>query len=84
MNSIAVKAGREFMDATHPGWRERINWDTLDLRIWSKCVLGQGCGGISNMKLPPGKLVELGFQCDHTNEANQHMIELWKKEVNGS
>ena len=77
MNALAVKAGREYMDANHPGWREKINFDTLDLRIWSKCILGQALG-IANLKSTPN-LIEHGFFA-HSDEENQMMLKLWKEE----
>lgn len=84
MNSLAVKKGREYMDANHPGWRERINWDIIDLRIWGKCILGQGCkDGVAKVTVPPN-FNELGFNAERNDEANQMMIELWKKEINDS
>jgi hypothetical protein len=80
MNSIAVKKGREWLDANHPGWRERINWDTLNMRIWSKCMLGQALGGVSNIHVTPN-LDEFGFVAI-TEEDNRFLIDLWKKEIN--
>lgn len=82
MNSIAVKKGCEWLDVNHPGWRTKINFDTLDLRIWSRCILGQVLG-VANLIHTPN-LAEHGFFCDHTAEANQMMVELWKKEINDS
>jgi hypothetical protein len=33
--------GAAWLDEHHPGWAERINLDTFDLRSGSMCVLGQ-------------------------------------------
>jgi hypothetical protein len=81
MNSLAVKKGAEWLDATVPGWRSKINFDILDLRIWSKCILGQALGMSNLVKTPD--LKEHGFFA-HTAEDNQFMIEEWRNFVNGS
>jgi hypothetical protein len=41
---LAVRSGIAYLDAEHPGWRERVNADTLDLGHPMRCVLGQVLG----------------------------------------
>lgn len=82
MNSLAVKKGREWMETHDPDWRNKINWDILDIRIWSKCILGQ-VFGLTRLPMDyPKEMNEYGFFSDHTDEANKIMVELWKKEAN--
>ena len=37
----SVKHGVEFLDKHNPGWREKINRETLDLLQADCCILGQ-------------------------------------------
>lgn len=39
-----VKRGVELLDARLPGWRERVNPDTLDLANGCRCIVGQVLG----------------------------------------
>lgn len=84
MNSLAVKAGRDFLNANCPDWRSKINFDTLDLRFWSNCILGQ-VFGIKNLPKGygslPGSLEANGFFARNA-EDNAMLIQLWREVVN--
>lgn len=36
-----VAAGIDYLDMTEPGWRDRINWESLNLESHCNCILGQ-------------------------------------------
>lgn len=78
MNSIAVGKGRDWLDANHTGWREKVNKDTLDLRLWSKCILGQVFGASKLPRDYPKALAEYGFTAQGAEE-NEMMVKLWKE-----
>jgi hypothetical protein len=39
-----VQKGVAWLNAKFPDWRSKINKDTLDIRLWGQCVLGQVFG----------------------------------------
>ena len=39
-----IEKGIKWLNTNVPDWRQRVNKDTLDLRFWGKCVLGQVFG----------------------------------------
>ena len=39
-----VARGVAFLDEREPGWRERVNIETLDVSSGLRCPLAQGCG----------------------------------------
>ena len=75
-----INRGVEWLDAHDPNWRQKINKDTLNIRIWSKCILGQVFG----MYQPgcPKDLENYGFTAN-TEQENQALIEEWKKVIDG-
>jgi len=83
MNELAVQKGREWLDAHSSDWRAKINFDTLDIRTWSRCILGQIFGINCLPQDYPHDLIGYGFSCGHLVEDNVYLIELWRKEVNG-
>jgi hypothetical protein len=46
MSSIAerVEAGAAWLNEHEPGWRQRIDWDRLDIRDCTRCIGGQLAG----------------------------------------
>ena len=42
-----VRRGAELLDRVHPGWREKIQIDTLDISSTRHCILGQLYGSYS-------------------------------------
>jgi len=36
-----VRNAAETLDEVNPGWEEKINFDTLDMKDWTSCVLAQ-------------------------------------------
>lgn len=36
-----VRRGSEWLDENHPGWEDKIDLTTLDLKYCSRCILGQ-------------------------------------------
>jgi hypothetical protein len=46
MSTIAerVAAGAAWLDEHEPGWRQRIDWDRLDLGNCTRCIGGQLAG----------------------------------------
>ncbi len=43
--SDKIKKGAALLDTQRPGWRERINTDTLNVARGEHCILGQIYGG---------------------------------------
>jgi len=39
-----VEAGIEFFDTNYPGWRGRVNIDTVNMRLSHMCMLAQASG----------------------------------------
>ena len=39
-----IERGAAWLDEHHPGWRDKVNVDTLDLSDCTMCVLGQLSG----------------------------------------
>jgi len=60
-----VERGAELLDARVPGWRERVNPDTLDLAQDCNCVIGQTFGdyddGLELLGLDSRDARRLGF-----------------------
>jgi hypothetical protein len=60
-----VKRGMEFLDKVSPGWRERINTESLNIASSRNCILGQIYGSYDDaLSLYPGLMLlsrELGF-----------------------
>lgn len=77
-----VAHGVAWLDANCPDWRQRVNLETLNIRSWSKCVLGQ-VFGIPNMPSLPKDLTDYGWRADN-EEDNQRLIEEWKQVINSS
>lgn len=40
-NEENVKRGISLLDEKVPNWRDRINWETLNIACFGNCVLGQ-------------------------------------------
>ena len=61
-----VRAGMQFLDRVEPGWRSRVNPETLDLARCDRCVLGQLYGsygqGTSRHALTLAEVIDYGFQ----------------------
>lgn len=55
--SVRISAGLAFMDERYPGWRNRINPDTLDVADPCNCILAQATGRDYNEVVP-----ELGLR----------------------
>jgi hypothetical protein len=68
-----VKRGALLLDATTPGWSEKINGDTLAMRWCDKCLLGQLYGdyngGLNKIGLP--LYFGLGTKSKETDEAEE-------------
>lgn len=63
--SETVQRGAAFLDERLPGWRDRVNPDTLKMESSCDCVLGQVLGsygeGAQLLGLTDDELRELGF-----------------------
>lgn len=76
-----VKAGMELLDQEVPGWREKIDLDSLDLSDCYECILGQVFGHfnegrrmIAEVDNDPGKY---GFDCHPTGY--EFLTQIWKE-----
>lgn len=38
---LCVKRGAHWMDENHPGWAEKIDFNTLDMSSCALCIIGQ-------------------------------------------
>lgn len=60
-----VRNGATFLDEHAPGWRDRIDSDTLSVSLAFSCVLGQLYGsyrdGYDRLNLDIPRAVRLGF-----------------------
>lgn len=82
----SVQRGAAFLDEHYPGWRQRINLETLDMRFWDYCVLGQAIspdrtfeamGKMNNFDLQP-----YGFVAPELDPSFYPILtELWKEEI---
>ena len=90
----AVKRGAAWLDANHPGWREKINLAELEMEHCSKCILGQLFGDYDPSTLPGWETgwdnnapqFTMGFSAfeAHSNDNRWHELSyLWKKEIRG-
>lgn len=77
-----VAHGVAWLDAKCPDWRSKVNVETLNIRSWSKCVLGQ-VFGILTMPSLPKDLIDYGWRADN-EEDNQRLIEEWKQAIRSS
>jgi hypothetical protein len=76
--------GAAFMDEAVPGWFERVDYSTIDLRSWQRCILGQVYGhfegGCDALGLTYERTKKLGFWTRPFH--NRMLLELyWAKEV---
>lgn len=76
-----MNKGIEWLDVNAPAdWRSKINFDTLNLRSWGNCILGQVFGKqipSTVLKLP---LEEYGFNA-HNLDNHKELVALWKEAV---
>jgi hypothetical protein len=86
----AVARGVALLDERVPGWREKINVETLDMGDYCFCVLGQQFGdfgeGLINLDfdLGDGDLArEYGFQrlAGHSDDEYQALTDAWREVI---
>ncbi len=61
-----VAKGSQWLDQKQPGWRQKINIDTLDVESMYNCVLGQVFGSFSHAIHDCGiplSILDWGFCC---------------------
>lgn len=83
-----VEKGIKLLDEKVPGWRERIDPDSLDMSDCFQCILGQLFGSFSDGSKKLG-FVWLGNTEDFGFEVKQRfaplpydeLTNLWKKEL---
>lgn len=60
-----VERGAQRMDERCPGWADKVNPDTLELRSDCRCILGQVYGSFNDSYMrvagEPGGMFDLGF-----------------------
>jgi hypothetical protein len=66
-----VKRGAFLLDATTPGWAEKINGDTLAMRWCDKCLLGQLYGDYDDGLKRIGLLLYLGWDKGSNKETDE-------------
>lgn len=88
---INIRAGMALLDSRNPGWKFKINLDTLNFKCARSCILGQVYGdytfGIGKLGLDWRddadniKIQALGFNvpssCDWWDDCDM-MTKLWK------
>ena len=76
-----VAAGAKLLDTVHPGWRAKVDPDTLDMAWFAHCVLGQLYGtygkGLSAIGYPNPE--EHGFYT--TSRPYDALTKLWLEEI---
>lgn len=82
-----VLRGIELLDRQVPGWRDRIDWDKLDMTNCYKCILGQLFGeyseGVEELGALPGS--HYGFDAPPylgsgiTSKYFTELAELWRQ-----
>lgn len=92
MMNDKVKRGTELLDRKAPGWWKSIDLGELNLRLCTKCILGQLYGyystGLTVLEIPPSNTpdedIAFGF-CLHNGHsalAWAALTELWVQEIN--
>jgi len=88
-----VRAGIKLLDEKVPGWRNRINVHTLDIKRSDNCVLGQVFGsyhaGLTVLGISCVQSIDFGFNIpelayqyfdiDKVRMEAMELTELWKK-----
>ncbi len=89
----AVARGVALLDEKVPGWREKINVETLDMGDYCICVLGQQFGdfgeGLSNLGFDLGDADlarNYGFQrlAGHSDDEYQALTDAWREAIVGA
>lgn len=82
-----VKRGAQYLDKTDPGWENKINLDTLNLRNCHVCILGQLDSDfweeIKRRDMTFDDAAEYGFAI-HLWDSNKNwdlLTEEWKKVI---
>ncbi len=87
----AVARGVALLDEKVPGWRERIDFETLDIERPKFCIVGQACGGYTEgmhrLGLEPwgeGEGQRYGFMSpDGSIELDTRLEEAWREAIAG-
>lgn len=74
-----VSNGVAWLDANYPDWRSKVNVETLNIRSWGQCILGQ-VFGLKDMPPHPKDLENYGWRVDN-EETNKRLIEEWKQAI---
>ena len=82
MNADSIVAeGAAMLDGAHPGWREAIKVEAIDIRDVAQCILGQLYGGygrgLSNLGLSSNSARSHGFSAGH--EDAETITAAWKR-----
>lgn len=85
MTSVSdrVSNGVAWLNHYHPGWRDRIDTQILDMENWDVCILGQlGLWGSTNASVPWEDVVELGFDVLPLDSVSYGSLQTeWLKEL---
>ena len=73
-----VARGVQWLDDNHDGWRERIDWDRLDLDDLNDCILGQLLGGCAASGLTWNQLKTHGFWGLDAHEDYVALTQAWR------
>ncbi len=87
----AVARGVALLDEKVPGWRERIDIETLDIESPQRCIVGQPCGGyetaMRRFGLEPygrGVGAHYGFLSpDNLDWQDQRLEDAWREAIAG-
>jgi hypothetical protein len=60
--AFRVSEGAKWMDRHRPGWFETLDIELLDISECDVCVLGQICGGFSEVVPPDGTYSSRGYR----------------------
>jgi hypothetical protein len=79
----AVAEGFAFLDDHAPGWRNRVDPDTLDIASCRRCLLGQLYGlfvdGFLALDLTRDATFRLGFDTPGDRAAAEDLTAAWKE-----
>ena len=81
-NEQRVRRGARLLDQELPGWRSRVNSDSLDMGSSRRCVLGQCYGsygsGIVSLGLTGSRLSRMSYGFRLREKHTWEDYELWQ------
>lgn len=76
-----ITKGMEYADANWPGWKERINLDTFNMRWYESCIVGQMTGDYDAWAYEnPFREFECGFAIDGNKAPLEGRSDFYREE----